>query len=78
MQISFNNLPAGDYDVWVRDIDGEVYQVPTVTIKQPTNPITLETSVVNPACYGDLGEASVTASGGTPFEDWRTLSLSME
>ncbi|MCM8569044.1 T9SS type A sorting domain-containing protein [Gramella jeungdoensis] len=65
---TFNNLPAGDYNVWVKDYDGLVYQVPTVTITQPDNPISLETSVITPACYGDTGEASVTATGGTPFE----------
>ncbi|MCG9972171.1 LamG-like jellyroll fold domain-containing protein [Christiangramia crocea] len=64
----FNNLNAGDYTVWVKDYNGEIYEVPSVTITQPSSPLTLETSVINPVCYGDLGEASVSASGGTPFE----------
>ncbi|TBW30375.1 LamG-like jellyroll fold domain-containing protein [Gramella sp. KN1008] len=64
----FNNLNAGDYTVWVKDYNGEIYEIPSVTINQPSHPLTLETSVINPVCFGELGEASVSASGGTPFE----------
>ncbi|MCM4154809.1 LamG-like jellyroll fold domain-containing protein [Gramella sp. AN32] len=65
---SFSGLSAGQYNVHVKDYNGEVITIPDVTILQPTNPLTLQISATNPLCYGEFGEATVVAAGGTPFE----------
>ncbi|SDS08020.1 LamG-like jellyroll fold domain-containing protein [Gramella sp. MAR_2010_147] len=65
----FQDLPAGDYIAWVRDSQGEVFQTDQVTIVAPTNPIEVTPSISEEIeCFGDTGEATVSATGGTPFE----------
>ncbi|MFD1095117.1 LamG-like jellyroll fold domain-containing protein, partial [Salegentibacter chungangensis] len=64
----FNNLKAGEHTVYVRDSRGNTTSV-TTTIEEPSTNIIASTTVENPECFGSLGEASVTAEGGTPFED---------
>ena len=63
----FLNLLAGSYTVWVKDNEGTIFQATPVTIKQPLSPITLTVSSKNPICFGQTGEATVNATGGTPF-----------
>ncbi len=63
----FYNLNAGSHTVWVKDNEGTVFQAAPVTITQPDTPITLTVSSTNPICFGQTGEATVTATGGTPF-----------
>ncbi len=64
----FRILKAGNYDVWVRDGQGNIYQVPTVEITQPSTAVTIETTVQNIECFGGTGQATATGSGGTPYE----------
>lgn len=64
----FINLAAGDYTVYVQDARGNS-DTETVTILGPDAPVTGEVTMVNPLCFGENAEATVTASGGTPFVD---------
>lgn len=62
---TFFNLPAGSYDVHVRDSNSCAFDT-TVNVQQPT-PIILSASIANPPCNGDTtGGIGITASGGTP------------
>ena len=63
----FYNLSAGSHTVWVKDNEGTVFQAVPVTITQPQSPITLVVNAVNPICFGQSGQATVVATGGTPF-----------
>ncbi|SFC59909.1 SprB repeat-containing protein, partial [Zunongwangia mangrovi] len=63
----FRILKAGDYDVWVKDAEGTVFQIPTVTIAQPDTPISMEFDIQQPVCYGDEASVTVNPSGGTPY-----------
>ncbi|WP_034919103.1 LamG-like jellyroll fold domain-containing protein [Gillisia sp. CAL575] len=63
----FLDLNAGSHTVWVKDYEGTIFQADPVTINQPLSPIKLSLSFTNPICFGETGEAKVTASGGTPF-----------
>ena len=63
----FYNLTAGSYTVWVKDNEGTVFKAAPVTISQPLSPITLSVNSTNPICFGQMGEATVTPTGGTPF-----------
>ncbi|ORL46215.1 hyalin domain-containing protein [Zunongwangia atlantica 22II14-10F7] len=63
----FRILKAGDYNVWVRDAEGSVFQIPTVTITQPDTPITMEFEIQQPVCYGDKASVTVNPTGGTPY-----------
>ncbi|MBZ9728413.1 T9SS type A sorting domain-containing protein [Salegentibacter sp. JZCK2] len=65
----FNNLTAGTYTVWVKDSEGTKYQSEAVTITQPLEPISADFVITNPLCFGETGEASANAKGGTPFVD---------
>ena len=65
---NFQNLPAGEHTVYVRDSRGNTTSV-SATINEPSTSVSASTTVVDPTCFGELGEASVTAQGGTPFED---------
>ena len=62
----FINLPAGDYTVYVRDAR-ENKTTATVSILEPTSSVSASTSTTLPACFGEMGAATVTATGGTPF-----------
>ena len=64
---NISGLFAGQYDVLV--VDGAGCQVPlTVTITEPSSPLTATVISSNVACYGDnSGSISITANGGTPF-----------
>jgi large repetitive protein len=62
----FVNLPAGDYTIYVEDAAGKKTTA-TATILEPETSIEATTEVTNPLCYGETGEATVTATGGTPF-----------
>lgn len=56
---------AGTYNVVVTDANG-CTETTTAVIDEPSEPLTL-TTTANSVCYGTSnGEASVTASGGTP------------
>ena len=63
----FYNLNAGTHTVWVRDYEGTVFQAEPVTIAQPLSPISLTVDTTNPICFGQTGQGTVTASGGTPY-----------
>ncbi len=62
-----NGLPAGMYTVTVTDLNG-CTTTTSATIMQPATPVSATTMVVTQAtCMGvQTGEASVTASAGTP------------
>lgn len=64
---TFTGLAAGVHSSWVKDSEGTIFQAEDVTINQPVSPISLSFSITNPICFGQTGEASVAASGGTPF-----------
>ena len=64
----FINLAAGDYTVYVQDARGNS-DTETVTILGPHAPVTGEVTMMDPLCFGEIGEATVTGSGGTPFTD---------
>lgn len=63
----FHNLTAGAYTVWVKDNEQTIFQVNPVNIIQPQSPLTLTVEATNPICFGQSGQATVTATGGTPF-----------
>ncbi|MGB8704672.1 MAG: hypothetical protein WCD31_06565, partial [Gillisia sp.] len=63
---NFNNLDAGDYTIYVKDSRGNTTTT-QVTVTEPSSSVTATTSVENPTCFGDLGSATVTGEGGTPF-----------
>ncbi len=63
----FHNLTAGSKTVWVKDNEGTVFQAAPVVITQPLSPITLIVNSTNPICFGQTGQATVVATGGTPF-----------
>jgi gliding motility-associated-like protein len=63
----FANLPAGSYNVFVRDANNCAYPFlgNPVVITQPT-PVTATATVTNASCSGNgNGSISVTATGGT-------------
>ena len=60
---TFTGLPAGNYSIMVLDL-GNCQAFDAVTINEPTA-IQLTSNVTNYAC-GQLGEASVQATGGIP------------
>lgn len=64
----FLNLPAGDYVVYVKDARGNE-ATDTVTITEPLASITGTIKSTDPICFGGTGQATVTATGGTPFVD---------
>ncbi|MEO2128044.1 MAG: LamG-like jellyroll fold domain-containing protein [Christiangramia sp.] len=66
---TFKNLTAGTYSAWVRDSNGEIFEIENIEISGPSSPITLETTGTDPVCFGEYGTASVSATGGTPFTD---------
>ncbi|WP_417887790.1 LamG-like jellyroll fold domain-containing protein [Zunongwangia sp.] len=66
---SFKILEAGDYSVWVKDSEGTIYKIPSVTITQPEFPITIEFDITQPKCAGETGSVIASATGGTPFTD---------
>lgn len=60
-----SNLPADDYTVVVTDSRG-CTSSNTVTITEPSSPVTATFSIVNVSCFGDSdGEITVNATGGT-------------
>lgn len=61
---SFPNLAAGDYNVVIKDLNSCEYTVQE-TIQNLGTPILDSLVLVNPICYGGLGQISVYASGGT-------------
>lgn len=62
----FSSLPADDYDVSIVDIYN-CTTLKTVTISQPTNPLALLVSGIDPVeCFGDTtGKICFNLSGGT-------------
>ncbi|RKS43449.1 putative secreted protein (Por secretion system target) [Gillisia mitskevichiae] len=64
----FYNLIAGNYTVWVKDNEGTVFKAAPVTINQPLSPIILSVTSTNPICFGETGRATVSATGGSPFQ----------
>ncbi|WP_224485333.1 T9SS type B sorting domain-containing protein [Robertkochia aurantiaca] len=60
----FDNLDAGTYDIWVIDQNGCAFEVPDITLVDPT-PITADITATNPNCDGLSGEVTVdNVSGG--------------
>ena len=58
-------LPAGIHSIIITDANG-CQTTETITIDEPTE-LTASASITSPIlCYGDVGEVTVTASGGTP------------
>ncbi len=66
----FNNLAAGTYTFYVRDVNGCEKQQ-TITITQPTE-LVLQTPVFSPIlCFGDLTTVTLTATGGSGTNQYR-------
>jgi len=61
---AISGLCAGTYSVLVTDVAG-ITTTTTVTITQPSV-LAVSTSFTNGTCVGNIGTATVTASGGTP------------
>ncbi len=59
----FDNLSAGNYDIWVSD-QGSCVSVDNVTITEPTA-ITITSNVTSAIC-GNTGRIELTVNGGTP------------
>ncbi len=61
----FVNLPEGDHDILVQDVNGCQEQT-VVRIGGPTAPLTFTTSVIDEVCSGDNGgQITLTIAGGT-------------
>jgi gliding motility-associated-like protein len=60
-----NNISGGVYAVTVTDLKGCVTSQ-TVTVTQPTAPITITGTPSTILCNGNFGSIDVTVSGGTP------------
>ncbi|MCS7086598.1 MAG: SprB repeat-containing protein, partial [Bacteroidia bacterium] len=65
----FTNLPAGNYTVWARDVNGCVVSYPFVVRIGVPPPIEITgLARTNVSCHGlSDGRASVSVIGGTPF-----------
>ena len=63
---TFTGLSSGEYTVYLKDSRGNKNST-TVTVSEPSSKVSAPATVKNPLCFGDLGEATVDASGGTPF-----------
>ena len=63
----FSNLPAGNYNVFVKDAHDCITPWGSIEITQPTQVILLNIDIVHiTECYGDLtGEIHIDANGGT-------------
>jgi hypothetical protein len=59
----FNNLPAGNYKVYVRDTVNRTDSV-VVNLTQPATALTGFVTTINPSCSYEFGSAHITASGG--------------
>ncbi len=57
------NLVAGTYDIWVIDQNGCSFEVPDVTLSNPT-PITAALQINTPNCSGLEGEIEVVGTAG--------------
>ena len=70
----FNNLPAGTYDVTVRDADNPGCQsvmTPSVEIEQPTEAVYMAVGDVTITCSLEAeGEIEVRAAGGNDSGDF--------
>jgi gliding motility-associated-like protein len=63
-QISLDNLSAGDYTISVTDNETDCTVETTITVSEPTTPLSLSNvTVTQPSCLTD-GSVSITASGG--------------
>ncbi|SFN41509.1 Por secretion system C-terminal sorting domain-containing protein, partial [Salegentibacter flavus] len=62
----FINNEAGDYIIYIKDARGNTTTA-SVSIIEPTYAISAEVVTTPPLCFGETGEATVTATGGTPF-----------
>ncbi len=66
----FFNLPAGTYsEIWVKDSRGTKFKVSSVTIEEPAQGLSASVTNTPIACFDETASATVTPSGGTPFED---------
>jgi large repetitive protein len=67
---TFPNLPAGDYDLMVRDANGCASPLIEVTITQPVAGVTGSTTEVDVLCFGEsTGSITITGSGGVgPYD----------
>ncbi|WP_165917388.1 beta strand repeat-containing protein [Flaviaesturariibacter aridisoli] len=60
-------LTAGNYSVTITDANGCQGTVGTITVSQPTAPVSGTTVVTNIACFGgNTGAINLTPTGGTP------------
>jgi gliding motility-associated-like protein len=60
--INASNVPAGTYTLTITDVDANCVNIDSITVTQPDS-ISLE-MVANVACYPNLGQALVNATGG--------------
>ncbi|MDR1054691.1 MAG: hypothetical protein LBL90_02450 [Prevotellaceae bacterium] len=62
----FNNLPAGTYQIKVKDVNGCVTTAQSVSISQSASALSFSTAKTHVLCYDEsTGSITVTASGGT-------------
>ncbi len=67
---TFNNLPAGNYDIVVRDANLCLTNTIPVTISNPTQ-LTASTTPTEPeTCYGNDGAFTFTVNNGVSNYDW--------
>lgn len=67
---TFSNLPAGTYNLTVRDANACVSSVIVVIIAEPASAVGGSTSQINVLCFGEsTGSISIVGSGGvTPYD----------
>jgi gliding motility-associated-like protein len=66
---SFDNLPSGLYTVGITDANGVVVYMSTLTITEPSAPVSVTAFVIDaPTCEMPRGDVLATATGGaTPY-----------
>lgn len=77
----FNNLPAGDYVVKVRNIDGTCVTLypASVMVGEPTKPTISTVVPVSPtACGVNNGTITITATGGTGSYEYSINNISWQ
>lgn len=64
----FNGLPAGSYDVAIRDANNTINKVSlgNVIVTQPTKLLATYSNYTPPLCAGNSGSLTIYAIGGTP------------
>jgi len=62
----FTNLLAGNYIVYVKGARGQNRNL-NITVTEPATIVSSTATSINPVCFGETGQATVTGSGGTPL-----------